>query len=141
MKFFTLAGLILSGFSSPSIFADGIEFPTQSIVGTWRWEETVTPVEKIIPIPGTEYLVSFHQDGSISIILEVNQINGSYEINGKELKVIPPMISTLAAWLPGSPAPSFLILMEHAAGYFFKEGELYIDTYADGGTLRFAAVN
>ncbi len=132
---------ILGCIISNSIFADGSENLNPSLIGTWRWMGTVTPVEIISPIPGEEYSVSFNEDGTISMKLETNQINGRYTVDGGKLKVVPPMMMTLAAWLPESPAPSILKLMEHAVGYFFKEDELYIDTYADGGTLRFESIS
>lgn len=129
------AAVILTG-----AFADGSDSVDPSLIGTWRWLGTITPVEKIQPIAGEDYLITFTEEGSISMKLETNQINGTYEIDGRNLKVVPPMIMTLAAWMPDSPAPSILKLMEHATGYFFMEGQLYIDTYADGGTMRFEAL-
>ena len=132
---------ILGCIISNSIFADGSEITNPSLIGTWRWIGTITPVEEILPIPGEEYIISFSEDGTISMKLETNQINGTYYVDGGKLKVVPPMIMTLAAWLPESPAPSILKLMEYAVGYFFKEGQLYIDTYADGGTLQFEPIN
>jgi len=50
------------------------------------------------------------------------------------------MITTLTAWLPGSPAPSFLNLIENSANYFFEEDYLYIDTFFDRGTMRFRRI-
>lgn len=123
------------------VFADGMKNNNTSIIGTWRWIKTITPVEKITPLTGKEYLVSFNPDGTVSMKLEINRINGTYQTEDKRLTINSPMIMTLAAWLPESPAPSFMNLMEHAAGYFFVDEELYIDTFADGGTSRFEPVS
>jgi len=134
--------LVLIGMYIPgNMFADGMEDNDPSLVGTWQWMGTVTPVEEITPPAGETYTIIFTVDGTITMKLEANRIDGSYEADGKKLKVVPPMIMTMVAWIPDSPAPGILNLMEHATGYFFKERELYIDTLADGGTLRFKPVN
>lgn len=86
------AAVILTG-----AFADGSDSVDPSLIGTWRWLGTITPVEKIQPIAGEDYLITFTEEGSISMKLETNQINGIYEIDDRNLKVVPPMIMTLAA--------------------------------------------
>jgi len=133
--------ILIAWNTSGKVFADGMENNGPSLVGTWQWLGTLTPVEEIKPPAGEPYTVSFTADGTISMELEANLINGSYEADGKKLEVVPPLVMTLAAWIPDSPAPGFLTLMEHATGYFFKENELFIDTLADGGTLRFKPLN
>jgi len=129
--------LSIAVFSGIGIYADGLDGIESSLIRKWRWVETITPVEKVLPLPGEEYIIVFHEDGTVNMKLEINQINGNYTTNGKILTIIPPMIMTLASWLPDSPAPEFLNLIEHATGYFFKNEILYIDTLADGGTMRF----
>ncbi len=121
-------------------FADGTEVINSGIVGTWRWIETVTPVEEIRPLVDEDYLLSFSEDGTLNMSLEVNRISSEYGVEGDRITVIPPMMMTLAAWLPGSPAPSFLNLIENSSNYFFEDDYLYIDTSVDGGTLRFRRI-
>ena len=133
--------IVLVWTGSLTIFANGLNSTDNSIIGIWKWIETVTPVETVKPLPGKIYQLSFHENGTLSMKLEMNQVNGNYEADGGKLKIIPPMMTTLGAWLPDSPAPAFLNLIEHAAGYFIRDGELFIDTVADGGTLHFSPVS
>ena len=69
--------------------------------------------------------------------LETNVANGSYEVKERLLKINQPLVMTMAAWLPNSPAPEVFSLIENASNFFFKDGLLYIEAIADGGTLRF----
>lgn len=120
-----------------NVFSGDPGLERSDISGSWKWIDAVTPKEKIFPLENETYLVIFSEEGRIHMKVENNVINGTYEVDGASLKLNQPLMMTMAAWLPDSPAPRFVSLMEHAAHYFYKDGILHIDTYADGGTLRF----
>ena len=63
--------------------------------------------------------------------------SGSYQGEGGKLTVeIGPV--TAAACPPESRSEQFLKLLSGGALYFFRDGNLYIDLFADGGTMIFA---
>ena len=120
--------------------ADGIGKTDPALFGEWHWVGAETPVGIREPLPDQDYRVSFGADGGLEMTLELNRLRTSYSADGRRLAVAFPRATTLAAWLPDSPAPKFLLLIENAAGYFFRNGALFVDTLADGGTLRFERI-
>lgn len=127
-----IAAVLLCCFITPALFADGSDYEDGRIVGTWRWLGAITNDE--------EYLLTFTDAGVITMRLEVNRISGEYKTDGNKLEVIPPMIMTLAAWLPDSPAPEFLSMIAGSSEYSIRDGYLYIETQSDGGTLKFEGI-
>lgn len=121
----------------PSLYADGNGVSSRDLIGNWQWLGAVTPLKEIAPLPNQEYTLSFIDEGRFSMKLETNVVNGSYEAEENRLKIKQPLAMTMAAWLPNSPAPEVISLLEHSSSFFFSGGLLYIDTVADGGTLRF----
>ena len=134
---FTVPIAIMVLVGGGAVGADGTASVDPAIVGSWRFVRAVTPVEELLPLPGSDYVATFAADGGLHIAFEANRINTTYTTDDRRLTVNTPMMTTRAAWRPDSPAPRFVALMEHAAIYFFREGRLHIDTVADGGTLVF----
>lgn len=105
----------------------------------WKWVSFTSPVEKYDVESPESYLLTFHEDGTVDIKADCNNAGGNYTSNGNKLSiVIGP--TTLAACPPGSRSDDFLKYLGASAIYFFKDGNLFIDTFADGGTLEFAPV-
>lgn len=141
-RVFTIVVLILfTNISVHTAFSGDSGAPDLDLVGSWLWLGGVTPKGEIHPPENQAYVVSLSAEGRIHMKLETNVVNGTYEVKGSSFKIKPPLMMTMAAWLPDSPAPEFISLMENAAVYFYKDGNLYIDTFADGGTLRFEKVD
>ena len=68
---------------------------------------------------------------------DCNNAAGAYQGEGGKLSIeIGPM--TAAACPPESRSEQFLKLLSGGARYFFRDGNLYIDLFADGGTMIFA---
>lgn len=83
------------------------------------------------------YTVTFNEDGTLNIVADCNNAAGSYSVDGSSLAVeLGPM--TLAACPPESRSDQFIQYLGAAAIYFFQDGSLFIDLFADGGTLEFA---
>jgi len=107
-----------------------------TIVGDWLWIEADTPVGSLTPLPRQEYVISFGDDGSVSITAESNQVNGTYTADGTTVS-IELEASTRAAWLPGSPAPRLLELLAEARDYGLDGGQLQLETLGGRGSLNF----
>ena len=122
------------------VCSDGIDKLDAALFGSWRWIGAETPAGDLDPLPEQDYLLTFGSEGSLRMELEINHVNTSYAADGRRLTVRSPMMATMAAWMPDSPAPRFLVLMENTANYFFRDGILHVDTFADGGILRFERI-
>jgi D-alanyl-D-alanine carboxypeptidase len=103
----------------------------------WQWVSFTNPVEQYSIDNPQNYSVSFNNDATVNIVADCNNANGSYVIAGSGITIqIGPM--TLAACPEGSHSDDFVKYLGSAAIYFFKDGHLFIDLMADGGTMEFA---
>jgi len=114
--------------------------PTQAASPTlttnpWQWVGFTSPVEQFKLDQPENYLVTFQEDGTVAIKADCNNASGTYTADGSSLatKVGP---TTMAACPAGSRGEQFVKLLSGAAKYFFADGKLFIDLFADGGTLR-----
>ncbi|HSE40229.1 MAG TPA: META domain-containing protein [Acidobacteriota bacterium] len=104
---------------------------------TWEWVKLVDPVETIdIAKPG-DYTITFSADGSAAIKADCNRAGANYKADETgSIKVeVGPM--TKAACPPESKSDQFVKKLNYVATYFFKDGHLFIDMMADGGTFEF----
>ena len=103
----------------------------------WKWVRFASPVESVdIPNPD-KYTVVFQTDGKVNITADCNKVSGTYKTVGSRIQ-IQLGASTMAACPPGSMADQFLLGLSGAALYFFDDGNLYIDMFADSGVMKFA---
>jgi len=103
---------------------------------SWQWVGFTNPVDKFTVDNPQSYQVTFNADKTLSIRADCNTALGSYTSDGSSLKIeLGPM--TLAACPPGSRSNDFVQYLSSAAILFFKDGHLYIDLFADSGTLEF----
>lgn len=119
--------------------ADSMEMESaQSLTGqTWQWQGTVTPVEEITVADPSRYTITFNEDGTANIVADCNNVGATYTTDGSSLSIeLGP--STLALCPPDSQDTQFTTQLAAAAIYFFQDGDLFIDLFADGGTMRFA---
>jgi heat shock protein HslJ len=83
------------------------------------------------------YTLTFKDDGAVEIIADCNKALGSYTLDGSSIE-IEVSLMTVAACPPESRSDEFIRHLGFAKHYFFKDGNLFIDLFADGGTLEFA---
>ena len=103
----------------------------------WQWVSFTSPVEDVQIETPENYRLTFHEDGSLEIVADCNNAMGSYKLDGSSITIeVGPM--TMAACPPGSKSDDFIKYLGSAAIYFFKDGDLFIDLMADGGTMRFS---
>ena len=110
------------------------------LAGTrWQWMQMVTPVETFVPDDPAQYLMEFMADGVIGIQADCNSGSGSYETNSSEGSLSINITNTTLALCPeGSLSDQFIRSLNAAALYFDQDGNLFIDLFADGGTMEFA---
>jgi pimeloyl-ACP methyl ester carboxylesterase len=104
---------------------------------TWEWVGFTNPTQKFEVEMPENYTLTFQADGTVSIKADCNNAVGSYALDGSSIKIeIGPM--TMAACPSESRSDEFIKVLGFAAIYFFQDGHLFIDLFADGGTLEFA---
>jgi heat shock protein HslJ len=103
----------------------------------WQWVAFTSPVEQFAVEAPLSYLVQFNDDATVNIVADCNNAVGDYQGEGGTLEIqIGPM--TAAACPPDSRSDQFVRLLGGAALYFFADGNLHIDLFADGGTMVFS---
>ena len=118
--------------------------PTEELAqlraNSWQWVSYTGPTETFEIETPERYTVTFNTDASLAITADCNRASGSYQGEGGKLTVeIGPV--TAAACPPESRNEQFLKLLGGGTQYFFRDGNLYIDLLADGGTMIFAPVS
>ena len=104
---------------------------------SWQWLQMVTPAETVAPDDPGAYLIDFLPDGVIGIQADCNSGSGTYEADGGSLS-INITATTLSLCAEDSLSDLFIRSLNAAAIYFDQNGNLFIDLFADAGTMEFA---
>lgn len=120
----------------PVVAAPALRPALQNV--TWQWVSFTSPVEMLIVNDPGRYTIRFNADGTAGIRADCNTVRATFTTSGSGITILPGP-STLVACPPDSLDQQFLSGLNNAVIYFFQEGDLYMDTFADGGTLRFIA--
>lgn len=125
-----------SACTSPDPSADHTPTLTDT---TWQLQQIQYNNDTLLtPDDPERYTVEFSTDGQVAIQADCNRVLGTYTEDGSSLSItLGP--TTLAACSPESIDGAFTQGLSNAAIYFFKAGDLYIDMWADAGTMQFAA--
>lgn len=103
----------------------------------WEWETFNDPLQSFAIGYPQDYTVTFKSDGSLSVTADCNNALGSYSLDGSSINIeLGP--TTLAACPSGSLSEQFLQYLGFAATFFFEQDRLFIDLFADGGTMQFS---
>ena len=103
---------------------------------TWQWLGTMTGEGPITVADSSRYTIEFLEDGTAAIKADCNRVVAQYTVESNALTITPgPM--TLAACPEDSQGDLFVQQLAGSALYFFQDGDLYIDLFADSGTMRF----
>ncbi|MBP6786300.1 MAG: META domain-containing protein [Candidatus Promineofilum sp.] len=105
---------------------------------TWQWLGTTTAEEPISVADSSRYTIDF-LDGTAAIKADCNRVVASYSAENGALSITPGP-TTLAACPDDSQGDVFVQQLGAAGIYFFQDGDLYIDLFADAGTMRFGPV-
>jgi heat shock protein HslJ len=107
---------------------------------SWQWVSFTSPVEQFNVEMSESYLLTFNDDATVDIIADCNNASGNFTADESSLLIeIGPM--TMATCQEGSRSEQFVQLLGSATIYFFQDGQLFIDLFADGGTLEFTPAN
>ncbi len=103
----------------------------------WAWAESKYNNDTEVVVQDKRaYMLRMHADGALEIQADCNQVIGRYAVEGRSISIsLGP--ATMRACAPGSLDRQFLKDLEGAAGWFLKEGDLYLDIKFDTGTMRF----
>jgi heat shock protein HslJ len=110
---------------------------TSPVGFVWKWEGTQTPVERIVPPDPTHYTLEFLPDTSVVAQIDCNRGVGKYKMDGKSI-AIGPLATTRMACPEGSLDGRFVQQLEAARVIFFRGDTLYMDLFADSGTMKFS---
>jgi len=137
-QFFFLLWIVLLAACARQPTAPVPADPLQSLkANPWQWVGFTNPVEQFSVERPQDYLLTFNADGTVNIRADCNNAAGTYTAEASSLKIaVGPM--TMAACPPDSHSDRFVQLLGASAIYFFKDGHLFIDLFADSGTLEFA---
>jgi pimeloyl-ACP methyl ester carboxylesterase/heat shock protein HslJ len=107
------------------------------IADTWMWIGFTDPTQQYSLDQPESYTLAFQTDGTVNIKADCNNAIGAYTVDGSSIQIeVGPM--TMAACPPESLSEQFIEHLGYAAIYFFEDGNLFIDLFADGGTMEFA---
>ncbi len=107
-----------------------------SLVGTtWQWLGTMTGEGPMEVADSSRYTIDFLDDGTAAIKADCNQVVADFTAEDGALTITPGP-ATLAACPEDTQGETFVQQLSAAALYFFRDGDLYIDQFADSGTIR-----
>lgn len=103
----------------------------------WRWVAFSDPVQGPTTIAEPDqYTVEFLADGRVNVKADCNNASGTYTVEGSNITIeIGPV--TMAECGPASRSDQFIANLNAARLYWAEGGSLYMDLFADGGTMQF----
>lgn len=110
---------------------------TSPVGFVWKWEGTQTPVGRITPDDPTQYTLEFLPDTSVVVQFDCNRGRGKYRMDGKSI-LIGPIAITRMACPTGSLDAKFAQQIDAARTIFFRGDTLFMDLFADSGTMKFS---
>ncbi len=110
-----------------------------SVMGkTWRWEASLSPVEKVT-VPNPErYTILLAKDGKLQARFDCNRGGGDYKMSAGSL-TFGPMFSTRMACPPDSLDGSFMSALAKVNSFFVQDGKLFLELEGDSGVMRFCS--
>jgi heat shock protein HslJ len=112
----------------------------QLTANTWQWVSFTDPGQQFDVESPENYTMTIMPDGNIELVADCNNATASYTVNDGGSITVEPGITTLALCPGESRSEEFLQKLGAAAIYFFQDGNLFIDLFADGGTMEFSPV-
>lgn len=106
---------------------------------TWKWASFSDPVQSYNIDNPDNYTITVSSDGKLNIVADCNSANTTVKIEGNSVSVQEPVAMTMAMCPPESKSDEFIKNLTNAATYFIKDGVLYVDLFADSGTMVFVS--
>jgi heat shock protein HslJ len=132
------SGTMVFSPDADKVTTDATAQDASGLVGVvWNWQGTTTPTGDIVPDDPSEYTIEFRADGTAAIHADCNNNQATYTTDGSSIQIeLGPM--TMVQCPKGSYSDQFLKDLDAAAIYNLGDGNLFIDLYADGGTMFFS---
>lgn len=127
--------------SAPAVIAYEATPTLSSDLNSWAWElaEFQTgPNSSTKPDDSSLYTVTFHDDGTVTIVADCNVALGTYTINGDKIDIeVGPM--TMAMCAEDSLSNQWIDDIDQAVSYSINDdGQLSLNLPADAGFVRLA---
>ena len=104
----------------------------------WRWQGSQYNNDtKSVPVEPDRYTLTLQPDGKVNIRADCNRGGGTYALDGNKI-AITITHTTRAACLADSLEQPFIRDLNGVAGWFLKDGDLYMDVKHDTGTMKFS---
>jgi heat shock protein HslJ len=104
----------------------------------WRWQRSVYNNDtESLPTDPDRYTITMQLDGRVNIRADCNRGGGTYTLNEKKISITITH-TTRAACPPDSLEQDYIRDLNGVAGWFLKEGDLYMDIKFDTGTMKFS---
>lgn len=103
----------------------------------WQWTH-FRDAKQDFDVTGA-YTITFNADGTVAVVADCNQANGTYRIDDTAL-TISILATTLAACPAGSLGGSFVEYLNQTGTFAFSDTTLNIILMADGGTMTFVEI-
>ena len=114
--------------------------PADIVGKQWQWLSTQTPVEKIEAADPARYTLLLGEDGRAQLQFDCNRGGGDYTIGEGQLE-FGMLISTRMACPEDTQDQVFMRQLEAVRVFFVDDGHMYLDLFADGGTMKFRPVD
>ena len=103
----------------------------------WQWTAFTDPVNgaQEIATPA-KYVVSFLPSGTVRVTADCNRGAGRYTVDDASISIAVQAM-TRAQCPPGSLSTQFVQNLGAARVWFVQDGDLFLDLFADSGTMRF----
>ena len=113
--------------------------PQERLTGAaWKWIVTLmNDGSRTTAKEPNRYLLTFLNNGKVSILADCNRILGTYTTERNRVNVTPGA-STLVACPPGSLGKEFVTQLGNVGSYFFNGGNLVLELKFDSGSMTFA---
>ncbi len=107
----------------------------------WQWTAFTDPVNGVQEIATpAKYVVSFLPSGTVRVTADCNRGAGQYKVDGASINIVVQAM-TRAQCQPGSLSTQFVQNLNAAGVWFVQDGDLFIDLFADSGTMRFTSAD
>ena len=124
-------GAVTPTLTQPAMAADILNKP-------WQWVAFTDPVNGTQDVANpASYTVQFQSSGIARIQADCNRGAGSYTIDGSSISIEIGAL-TRAQCPPDSRSEEFIRYLDGAAVWFMDGENLFIDLFADSGTMKFA---
>ena len=107
---------------------------------TWQWVRFTDPLQQFDVAAPEKYSLMFTPDGVLHIKADCNRARGSYKADEQGSLTIEIGPMTRAMCTKDSRSDQYIKYLGFVRIYFFKDGRLFFDLFADGGTMEFIPV-